>query len=356
MKKERRVLGRGLAALVSSSNPNAFYEDRSVASNQDSLALNEEKISVDRVAKDSKGPGQVASVQSYDRNNGAIKSPSRTETSDSRVPTVLPLSEIDNTPEQPRKHFSEEEIIELSESIKVHGILQPVLVRPKNGRYEIVAGERRCRAAKLAGLTEVPVIVKDLDEQETLKISLVENIQRQDLDAIEEAIGYQRLIQEFRLTQDQVAAATGKNRASIANALRLLKLPEAVRTMIVQRNLSFGHAKVILSVREPAVQLNLARKAVEEGLSVRQLEAIVSRVVVLDANKRAKKVGPTANGNNMDVPSFVRETIDNLRNLFGTKIKMRHSEKGSGTIEIEYFSEQELDRILDLMSPKTPGS
>lgn len=260
--------------------------------------------------------------------------------------TYLKLSEISANPEQPRSHFSDHEINELSESIKALGVLQPILVRPINGSYQIVAGERRYRAATKAGLEQVPVLIRDLSERETLEIALVENVQRQGLNPIEEAQGYQRLIEDFSLTAQEVAERVGKDRASVANVVRLLKLPPVIQEMLKDGRLSVGHAKAILTVKEPVAQIGLANKIIAENLSVRAIEAIVSREVVFDAPKKGGNKSPAAAGANEPI---YPELEERLRNVLGTKVTIQRSRKG-GKIELHFYSDEELDRLIQLLA------
>jgi ParB family chromosome partitioning protein len=268
---------------------------------------------------------------------------------DGRAVHFVPIEKIVNNPSQPRQRFVESEVAELAGSIKTLGVLQPVLLRPcrgeRAGLYEIVAGERRWRASKLAGLAQVPALIQEMDDIQALEIALVENVQRSNLNPVEEAQGYQRLIDEFRLSQKDVAERVGKDRASVANYLRLLVLPESVLKLLQEGAISMGHAKAILTVREPSAQVSLARKAVDESLSVRALEAIVSRTVVLEAPKRpVSRVGRERGADGVPV-----DVIDRMRNRLGTKVVVRHHRSGRGKIEIEYFSEQELDRLVELI-------
>ena len=268
---------------------------------------------------------------------------------------------IAGNPSQPRQDFKEAELKELADSIKSKGVLQPVLLRPalssqeEKPRFEIIAGERRWRAAKLAGLERIPAIVRDLDDREALELSIIENVQRENLSPIEEAHAYQRLAADFSLSQQDIAEKVGKDRASIANYLRLLKLPSEVIDLLRGNQISMGHAKAILSIREPSAQLSLARKVVKESLSVRDLEAIVSRVVVLDAGHRlsgkaAEAAKEAAAKSISNIPANFNvfpEVIDRMRNALGTKVVIKHHRSGRGRIEIEYFSEAELDRIVE---------
>ncbi len=279
--------------------------------------------------------------------NAAVKIEQNQDvTRESNITPLTPEREVEITKivtnaSQPRHDFNEEELQELSASIKLHGILQPLLVRPiDGGKYEIVAGERRYRAAKAAGLKKVPVIVKDLTDKESFELAIIENVQRDDLNPIEEAEAYQRLVDEFGLTQLEVADRVGKDRVTISNAIRLLKLPREVLALVQDGSLSAGHAKAILAVKEPSVQKNLAKKVIDENLSVRKLEDIVARVVVLREQK-SKKV-------KNDGSSFP-EVAERLRQTFGTKVIIKHQKSGSGKIEISYFSEEELDRLIAML-------
>lgn len=253
---------------------------------------------------------------------------------------------------QPRQDFSPNEIKELSDSIRTLGILQPILVRPRaragepHQTYEIVAGERRYRAAKEAQLATVPVIVKELDDRSTLEIALVENLQRENLNPIETALALQRLIDDFGLTQQQAADRVGKDRTSVANLLRLLKLHPEIIQMIRAGDISLGHSKIILSIRDSAAQLSAAKRTISEGLSVRALEALVAQMVVLDSGRRAKP----ANSSSQSEKDAYPEIIDRLRNSLGTKVRIKPRTEGSGKIEIEYYSEQELDRLVEQLS------
>jgi ParB family chromosome partitioning protein len=260
--------------------------------------------------------------------------------------TYLSLSELRANPEQPRTHFAEQEIAELADSIRSLGVLQPILVRPLNGSYQIVAGERRYRAAIQAGIAQVPVLIRDLSEREVLVTALVENVQRQGLNPIEEALGYQRLIEDFSLSAQEVAVRVGKDRTSVANAVRLLKLPAVVQEMVKDGRLSVGHAKAILTVKEPVAQIGLANKIITENLSVRAIEAIVSREVTLDAPKAASATG-AATQNRPSEPLYP-ELEERLRNALGTKVSITRNRKG-GTIALHFYSDEELDRLIQIL-------
>ncbi|MCB0336308.1 MAG: ParB/RepB/Spo0J family partition protein [Bdellovibrionales bacterium] len=270
--------------------------------------------------------------------------------SDQELLVYLPIEQLEANPDQPRKEFDEEEVRELSTSIKTHGLLQPILVRKlSDSKYQIIAGERRWRACRLAKLEQVPVFIKDIDDVTTLELALIENIQRSNLGILELARAYQFIIDEHNLSQQQVADRVGKDRSSIANVLRLLKLPPKVQEYLQEEKLTLGHAKAILTVKEPAAQINLAEKCIAEGLSVRDIEAIVSRVVVLPKTKEKKlKQGKASD-------EFI-EIQDRLRKSLGTKVLIEQGSKGKGQIQIQYFSPDELARLVDIICGDSLGS
>ena len=266
----------------------------------------------------------------------------------------ISIEKIIPNPTQPRRTFIQAELEELRDSILNMGVLQPVIVRPASnqpkGVYEIVAGERRWRASRLAELKEIPVIIKELSDWESLEIALVENVQRSDLNPVDEAKAYQSLMDQFSLSQQDVADRIGKDRATVANYLRLLKLPESVLKTVEEHKLSMGHAKAILGVKEPRAQMSLARKAVDEGLSVRALEALASQAKILDGQKLAALKGKDVgiSGAKPGLSAFP-QVVEQLRKTLGTKVLIKHHQSGRGRIEIEYFSEAELDRLLEII-------
>ena len=258
----------------------------------------------------------------------------------------VPISSIHPNPSQPRQEFSERELEELTKSIKTLGVLQPVLVRrlQSGDGYQIVAGERRFRAATRAGLQQLPVIIRFFDDKQALQIALVENVQRESLNPMEEAAAYHRLSEDFSLSQKEIAEQVGKDRATVANFIRLLSLPSLVQEHLKDGRITMGHAKAILTLREPSAQISLAKKVTEEGLSVRALEEIVSRVVVLDAGRPGIHRSATHARSQM---SAFPEAVDRIRAALGTKVNIRHHRSGKGKIEVEYFSEAELDRLVE---------
>ena len=250
------------------------------------------------------------------------------------------INEVEPNREQPRKDFDEDALMELADSIKQFGILQPLLVQQKKDYYEIIAGERRWRAAKLAGLKEVPIIVKNYTDQEIVEISLIENIQRENLNPIEEAMAYKRLLQEFNLKQDEVAERVSKSRTAVTNSMRLLKLSDRVQQMIVDDMISTGHARALLAIDDEEQQYVLANKIFDEKLSVREIEKLVK------ALKNPKKETKKAKIEHV----FVYDNLEEqMKNIIGTKVSVNPKANGKGKIEIEYYSEEELERIYDLI-------
>lgn len=253
---------------------------------------------------------------------------------------MMKINDVEPNREQPRKHFEEDALLELADSIKQFGVLQPLIVQKRNDYYEIIAGERRWRAAKLAGVKEVPVIVKNYTDQEILEISLIENIQRENLNPIEEAMAYKKLLNEFNLKQDEVAERVSKSRTAVTNSMRLLKLSEKVQQMIIDDMISTGHARALLAIDDEEQQYLLATKIFDEKLSVRETEKLVKDV------KNPKKEVPKKEIKN----AFVYEDIEErMKNIMGTKVHVNHKPNGKGKIEIEYYSDSELERIFELL-------
>ena len=249
------------------------------------------------------------------------------------------ISQVEPNKEQPRKYFDEDALIELSESIKQYGVLQPLLVQKKDDYYEIIAGERRWRAAKLAGVKEIPVVIKDYSDQEVMEIALIENIQREDLNPIEEAQAYQRLIKDYRLKQDEVAEKVSKSRAAITNSLRLLKLDKRVQEMVMEGKLSNGHARTIISIEDGDKQYAIAQKIFDEKLSVREVEKLMR-----EKDKKGKQP------KELPENDFVyRDLEEKLSKSLGTQVTIKNKSNNKGKIEIQYYSQSELERILEFL-------
>lgn len=263
---------------------------------------------------------------------------------DNDVVTQLKLTVIVPDENQPRKDFDEEKLKVLSESVAEHGVIQPLIVSDeKNGFYKIIAGERRWRAAKLAGLKEVPVVIRDYTKEQIVEVSLVENLQRDDLNAIEEAQGYKRLMDEYGLTQQQVAEKMGKSRPAVANTLRLLNLPESIQDMVIYGELSSGHARALAALDDEDTQKDLAQAVISGDLNVRQLEQLISD------GKKEKKTKPSQKMKlDINLKNQLKTVEKDLMEYFGTKVKIS-SGKNKGKIEIEYYDSQTLERLIGLM-------
>lgn len=257
---------------------------------------------------------------------------------------MLKLDLVQPNKEQPRKTFDEEKINELAESIKNYGVLQPLLVQKNDSFYEIIAGERRWRAAKAAGLKEVPAVLKEYSKQEAMEISLIENVQRADLNPIEEALGYRQLIDEFGLTQEEIAVRVAKSRTSITNTMRLLKLDEQIQNMLVQGVITSGHARALLSLEDTQMQLKAAKEILDKKLSVRETERLVKRLQkeASGEKKEEKKKDET-------LALIYQDLEDRMKSVMGTKVSIHNKDKNKGRIEIEYYSEAELERIVEMI-------
>lgn len=261
-----------------------------------------------------------------------------------KVEQTLNINRIEPNKNQPRKEFNEDALQELADSIKQFGVIEPLVVVKRKGYYELIAGERRWRAARLAGLKEVPVVIKDYDDQQIVEIALIENIQREDLNPIEEAHAYERLIQEFNLTQDEVAERVSKSRTTVTNALRLLKLTEKVQQMLIDDMLSTGHVRALITIADPQLQYETAMYIFDKKLSVRETESYVKKLL----NKKPKE--KTSEKEDPEL-SFLYKSIENrLKESLGTKTTIKAKTKDSGKIEIEYYSQEDLERITQLLA------
>ena len=253
----------------------------------------------------------------------------------------LRITEVEPNREQPRKKFDEDALIDLADSIRQHGILQPLLVQKREGYYEIIAGERRWRAAKMAGLKEVPVIIRDYTDQEIVEISLIENIQREDLNPIEEALAFKRLLTEFNLKQDEVAERVSKSRAAVTNSIRLLKLCDEVQQMLIDDMISTGHARALLAIEDPTQQYTIAQKIFDEKLSVREVEKLVKNLGK-PAKAKTKEENPA-------LDAIYNDIGEKLKQRLSTKVTVSHKGNGAGKIEIEFYNHEDLDRLLEML-------
>ena len=252
------------------------------------------------------------------------------------------ISLVEPNRNQPRKEFDKDALSELANSIKQYGILQPIIVKKNEDMYEIIAGERSWRAAKEAGLTEVPVIIRDYDKQKIMEISIIENIQRENLNPIEEAMAYQSLMEEYGLKHEELAERVSKNRSTITNSMRLLKLSDNIQQMIIDGKISAGHAKVLLSVENTSEQEKIAQELISKSLSVRELEKLVKQYIKPRKKKKSK--------DDTDYSLFYKEYEDRLKDILGTKVQINTKDKNKGRIEIDYYSAAELERIVELLN------
>jgi len=257
----------------------------------------------------------------------------------------VPLAKVRPSALQPRKEFSAEALRELADSIREQGIVQPLIVRARDGFYELIAGERRWRASQLLNLPEIPVIVREADDRTVLELALIENLQRENLNALEEALGYAQLAEQFQLTQEEIAKKVGKSRAAVANATRLLKLPTAVQNLLRENRLSVGHAKVILGLGGEKEQQQAAERVVKEGLNVRQTEGLIAKLQV----RAPRSSGDASKPARVPIDSNISRLEDKLREKFGTKVQLKYAH-GKGAVEISFYSDDELQRVLEVLN------
>lgn len=260
---------------------------------------------------------------------------------------LVNINKVEPNHEQPRRHFEEDSLLELADSIKQFGVLQPLIVQKRNDYYEIIAGERRWRAAKMAGIKEIPVIIKEYTKREAVEIALIENIQRENLNPIEEAMAFKRLLTEFSLKQDEVAERVSKSRTTVTNSMRLLKLDERVQQMIVDDMISTGHARTLLAIENHEEQYNLANKIFDEKLSVRETEKLIKELKNPKKEKEKKVV---------ENDFIYKDLEERMKTVMGTKVHVNSKKKGKGKIEIEYYSDEELERIFELIMTVTNNS
>ncbi|MGN6532879.1 MAG: ParB/RepB/Spo0J family partition protein [Ginsengibacter sp.] len=295
--------------------------------------------------KDALGKGIRSLLQNIDSDLSMTEKNLIKDSSDKANPANarIPLSQIEANPEQPRHDFDENALSELAASVKIHDIIQPLTVtKIGNGKYRIIAGERRFRAAKIAGLADVPVYIRDVKDSKILELALLENLQREDLNAIEIALSYKQLMEELDYTQDQLAERMGKERSTITNYIRLLKLPPDIQAAVRNGNISMGHARALINVDVVDKQLYIFNEIKSKELSVRQTEDLVRKLYTQGKNTVNNAVKPT-------LPPSLKKIEDNLASHFSTKVKMTHSKKGTGSITFDYFSIEELSSLLDKM-------
>lgn len=333
---KRSALGKGLGAF--------FGDDvvRTVGGNSaESHREGEENLKHSLNKAEGNGENKTSEVREDRENIGKSQNSEEGNPNVSRE-TLVKLTSIEPNGEQPRKKFDEEALQELADSIKEYGVLQPLLVKKTGDTYQIIAGERRWRAAKLAGLKEVPVIIREYDRQQSVEIALIENVQRADLNPIEEAFAYQLLMQEFGLKQEEIAARVSKNRATITNSIRLLKLAEPVQRFLIEGKISSGHARALLGIEDGEQQYAIAQQIAEKGLSVREVEKMVK---LLSKPPKEKKSAEE----DKDLSFIFQDLEERMKGIMGTKVMIHQKDKNKGRIEIEYYSSSELERIVELI-------
>lgn len=303
--------------------------------------------------KSRKSRGQDSKIQ--DNKNQGTKDPETKEqaekSSDSlKNAVIVRISEVEPNREQPRKKFDDDKLEELSESIKTYGLLQPILVQKRDGYYEIIAGERRWRAALKAGLKEIPVIVRDYTEKEILELSLVENIQRENLNPIEEAIAYKRLMDEFGLGQEEVAQRVSKSRSAVANSLRLLKLEENVQKMVIDGEISMGHARALLPLEDPEKQLSTAKEIVDKKLTVRETEKKVKEILSSRDETDTKKPETKQQEEDPSIAIIYKQIEERLQQTLHTKVSIQRKRNGHGKLLIDFYNSDDLDKIIDKLT------
>ena len=315
MAKAKRGLGKGLGAFFGDEVVQEVVRDQ----------VSEKKEFGDNENRDN----PIVQKKDEDKESGEI---------------FVKISKIEPNHEQPRKDFKEEQLQELADSIRQYGVLQPLLVQKKGDLYEIIAGERRWRAAKIAGIKEIPVVIREYGKQQAMEIALIENVQREDLNPIEEAIAYQRLMQEFHLKQEEIAERVSKNRSTITNSMRLLNLVPEVQQMLMEGLISSGHARSLLALSEPEQQILLAERIIRDHLSVREVEKAVK---VLGKASKEKKKEKEKEDEALEL--VFKNLEERMKSVVGTKVNINRKDRSKGKIEIEYYSEAELERIVELI-------
>ena len=337
----KRGLGKGLDSIFGSSVSRSVESRYRIVDDEDDteetvLPVEEENLSSEvktEPAATEKKKKETAAVASEPEENGAL---------------MIDIQLIQPNLNQPRRHFDEEELEELAASVREYGILQPLLLKKQGPLYEIIAGERRWRAAKRAGLTEVPAIVRELDEKTSREIAIIENIQRADLNAVEEARAYQSLIDEYGLTQEEVAKRVSKKRVTITNSLRLLKLEPEILELLQSGRISQGHARALLGIEDSDLRCSIAHRCAEENLSVREIEQLVKLDKLKKAEKKKKDQGESAEEKRLK--AIYRDLEKKMKAKLGTKVSIVPKDESKGKLEIEYYSQDELDRIFTLLN------
>lgn len=339
MAAKKSGLGRGIEALFSTPAPESsgnVEKTKQTKDNSNSEA-SKKNIKTENASKSQKN-------ESPDRKQDVNKESDHT--AEEKPDLMIAINKISVNKNQPRKQFDEEALAELAASIKEHGVIQPLVVVQRGAKYQIVAGERRYRAAKMAGISEVPVIIRDLSDEEIMEISLIENLQREDLNPIEEALAYQKLMKQFNMTQDQLSQKVSKSRTLIANTVRLLKLDDVIQQMVIDRRISSGHARALLGLEDQLDIYDTAQKVINEALSVRQTEDLVR---LINEKKNKPVIEPDHEEDNEQINLIYAKYEETLRDLIGTKVNIKRKKNQKGKIEIEYYNLDDLDRIFALL-------
>lgn len=339
MAAKKSGLGRGIEALFSTPAPESsgnVEKTKQTKDNSESEA-SKKNIKTENASKSQKN-------ESPDRKQDVNKESDHT--AEEKPDLMIAINKISVNKNQPRKQFDEEALAELAASIKEHGVIQPLVVVQRGAKYQIVAGERRYRAAKMAGISEVPVIIRDLSDEEIMEISLIENLQREDLNPIEEALAYQKLMKQFNMTQDQLSQKVSKSRTLIANTVRLLKLDDVIQQMVIDRRISSGHARALLGLEDQLDIYDTAQKVINEALSVRQTEDLVR---LINEKKNKPVIEPDHEEDNEQINLIYAKYEETLRDLIGTKVNIKRKKNQKGKIEIEYYNLDDLDRIFALL-------
>ena len=362
MARKHGGLGRGLDALIpmreevekAMSSAESEGVEILFADDEEDLPAEEKKISVPQTESVSRETFKEDVKQEVVKENKeetpvAVKSP-EVNADDLKEAVTVRISEVEPNRKQPRKTFDDEKLEELAESIKTFGLLQPILVQKRDGYYEIIAGERRWRAALKAGLKEIPVIIRDYTEKEILELSLVENIQRENLNPIEEARAYKRLMDEFGLSQEEVAQRVSKSRSAVANSLRLLKLEENVQKMVIDGQISMGHARALLPLEIPEEQLSTAQEIVEKQLSVRETEKKVKEI--LGSSKKPEVESTKAHQQEEDpsIAIIYKQIEERLQQTLHTKVSIQRKRNGHGKLLIDFYNSDDLEKIIDKLT------
>ena len=350
--KKKKGLGRGLDALIAPSVPQANHSTAPSISNDASTLPTPSSEKAATSTETSTQPNVVEKIVEVPVEKIVEKVVEKVvevpvekiveKVIEKESETMVKIDEIEPNRSQPRQNFDEDALQELADSIKLHGIIQPLIVQKNDEFYKIIAGERRWRAARLAGLTEVPVIIKDYTPMESMEIALIENLQREDLNPIEEAIAFQKLIDEYGLKQEEAAEKVSKSRTAVTNSLRLLKLEDRVKQMIIDEMISSGHGRALLAIADPELQYTLAMKIFDNKLSVRETEKLIKSMLSEKKERKTAGIDP-------QMVIIYHQLEDRIKSIIGSKVQINAKSSKKGKIEIEYYSEEDLERIVSLL-------